>query len=935
MPEKITFACGEFIPGKERIGAPGIKPPSPPYLIAEPSPWIGPGLPKPVPIEEEWVCICTASLGKVKAGCCTETDRKCIKKVSLPPGMKSTRSFLSKTECETTGFGETPCHICGTECKTISTQYCPDGRTIKLIDKECIDCGPARNRPPNCVYDTQAQCILNCVDVVGQCPEPARPGQPGIPAPITPRPPIGGGRGPETPISVYEVFECIVAPVLCPDGRTIKQIARTCRSCGKNTDPGQRCTMTALDCKNNCKSSQEFECPGPITPRGPDVINPGVPINPDSRGGSGGGGGVLGGGTLVPSLIEQINKPSDIFGVTKPRVVINIEQEAANVTTSKTEDRSNTTYHPQYNFFKYSSNEETTLVPNTNYLNIFKNTIPKEVEYVLRVTGSTQPWKEFPYYQITKDKLAYSLRDDLFFAFNNILDITGQEVSLDYFLQMVLNLMVTNRLQELDPTYFIQLAKKQQNEDRVVYVKSNSKGTQEKAALGIISDEAISADPANSEGIQKRQLLRSKRLNEDLDAFIPLESFTAAVIEPLPLPNAGLEIATYNAGPVLSTGVVPLGEGDGYYISALTLNGVEPIYIETALSATFYMPQATRQKALEMFNVDYAITLAASSEFSNSEFGPSFNVTGFGSSALYFELNLSSIDSLDKVNSMVNSISGEYTLLSPTDASAHSMTYGFAATRVNIDFRDPLYLYAARAGKLDFRLNDIDFKSLIPNRNSSDKILSKSIPFALILVPGCGSKHNPFGTISRLVNFESGVRRELRVIPGVDKISSEQEFPELEEVNLYDVVGAYRLGLIGELDTQNIVYIFDPSSSKYQNTYFSGSYLTDTPTRTELIPGRLVNTIIENIKAYELDYNLYGVSSITWWDVFRRLKAEEFAGLGVYAPNKLFTALENGWREIKIRDVLNRMDDEETGILSDETDTIYLNPEDRLNATSY
>ena len=76
-------------------------------------------------------------------------------------------------------------------------------------------------------------------------------------------------------------------------------------------------------------------------------------------------------------------------------------------------------------------------------------------------------------------------------------------------------------------------------------------------------------------------------------------------------------------------------------------------------------------------------------------------------------------------------------------------------------------------------------------------------------------------------------------------------------------------------------------------------------------------------------------TGITWWDVIRRLTADEFFSIPYEVNPAFWSALSDGWRGIKIREVLNRIEEGlETGIVStkDESisDTIILNLEDRI-----
>jgi hypothetical protein len=1041
--ERIKFACGEFLPGKETIVLPGIQPPAPPILIPKPHPCCTEP-PGKKPVDEEWVCICTATCtDNYPNSCQNNASRKCVQLTNLPPGqVHGADVYPTKAACEGDAFGKPPCWICGVRCDVYDPLPCPPPFTniIKFIKKECVICQPKANQDAKCLYKTVSECRNNCVSVNNNCPDepgrgnvtPITPKNPDPPSrPVTPVTPIG-------PITPEDRYRCVETKIYCPDERTLKQIIRNCVYCGPSNDPNlpKDCTLNQQACRVSCKSTIEMPCPGPITPdRGEtgdpgkriEVVNridngtitppnnPGVIINPNARRnevinnseqnnfGATGKWRILDGickqctqfeisnfgvncpynsefaclevkkaeltnsyvikektdNTTVVTLknldsmqagmivapqgdISQLIPPYNPLGLISKPTVIDIDAYASGLNISQSKVSRETLYSEKFNFFKYRPTEEFQVVENSKYLNIFKNAVAKEVAYILNKNGTTASWSEYPYTQLTKAKLTYSIRTDLLSIFNSLIYQTGQPILIDYFLQTILNLLFTNRLDEFDFDIFKELAQRQAADERIIFKRSENQAIQEKAALGIISNEAQYYDPNKQEGPQRLQLLRSRALNEDIEAVIPIERFaTLAVVEPLPLPNDGLEVEVYNEGAPTDVGVVPLGDGDGYYISATTVQyGTLPLYLSSQLSSTFYLPQSTRLKVLDLFNIDPTIVLSTSSTYTNSEFGAGYDLTST-LFPLYFALNLSSIGDLERVNSLVDEVSALFVLQTSANANAHAQNYGLNAVRVNVDFNDPFFVYAKNASSINLRMSDISFRSMIPARSNNNQILARSIPFALILVPGMGSEHNPFATISKLSNFENTVIRDLELVPTIFKSKSEQDILALDEKYLYDELGTFKLGIGGVVDTQNVIYRFNPNSDRYGLSYFSGGVYTSTqPARDRLPHGKLVYDIIEStIKTnYSLQSDVYGTSSVTWWDLFRRLTATEYASLGVYVTDKFFNKLALGWRGINVRDVLNRQVEGESGIIEDAVasdDTIYINSEDRENAKSY
>lgn len=930
MAERLTFACGELRPGKARIDIPGIKPPAPPVLIPSPDPCCTkiPGPPGKIPLEE-WVCICDKTCEEDPFACEDPSKRRCINKLSLPPGIPAGPTYSSKSECEDKGFGESPCWVCSYKCVERAPTLCPDGRSTKRVNRECVKCANAKNKPVECVFPSLTQCLSDCQSKSFDCPTPGQlPPAPGGTRPDTP-----GSSQPQPgrPVTPESRYRCVEERIYCPDGRTVKQIKRRCEFCGVSTDPKlpPDCTLTNSNCLSLCNSSPEMTCPDR------QIIEPG--------GGAGSSQPVL-----INNQGQQVTQRSGgqvtLQTILKPAETVNTTILNLNSLASKQSNYvSGTIYSPQFNLFQYPPTTEIKLVANRYKTNIFKETVAKEIFYILQRNGGIAPWLEFPYTQVTKEKIAISLNDNLLTAFNSIAYQNGQLVSIDYFLEMVWRLLVTNRLDELNPDFYVTLANKQKDDQKIIIQRSESQNIQERVALGILSEEAISADPNKNEGIQALQLRRSKRLNTDIEAYIETEDLSNAV-SPLPLPDSGFVIEAVDEGIPLSLDttsvipvIVPLGEGDGYYISAtLEDNSVIPIYVQNSLSSSYIIGPDTRQTALDLFNVAPDIVLQSTLTSGSTEFDEGYDVSSTTLDVMYFSLNLSSIGESITTNSLVVNLSAIYNLLEDQDAiNAHSLSYGLDVTRVNVDYRDPFVVYAKGSQQITLLQNDISFKNLLPTRTANNQILTRTLPFALVIVPGKGSQHNPFGTGSKLGNLGDSVTRELRLIPTINKSQAEQYVPALEEKLLYDDRGAFAVGLVESPNTQNIVYKFATSSVQFDNTSYTEGTVSSAPfgARPEPI-GKVVKELVDTLNTK------YDVSSLTWWDIYRRLTADQMATLAVEMNDQFFKKFSKGYRTgIEIRDVLNRAEDYRSGIGQELNtaieDTIILTEENRGNATSY
>ena len=78
--------------------------------------------------------------------------------------------------------------------------------------------------------------------------------------------------------------------------------------------------------------------------------------------------------------------------------------------------------------------------------------------------------------------------------------------------------------------------------------------------------------------------------------------------------------------------------------------------------------------------------------------------------------------------------------------------------------------------------------------------------------------------------------------------------------------------------------------------------------------------------------NVYNFTHFTWWDLFRRLKLKDYAGLQREMTSELLKALETGviTDGANISMVLSGPKESNTGLRDPNDDTLYLTEEQRI-----
>ena len=713
-------------------------------------------------------------------------------------------------------------------------------------------------------------------------------------------------------------YRCKEVEFFCPDG-TLRIIKRFCSVCTQILDPELLTLFWPVGCIHLTKPACELVCKDSnilsdcisLT----QVVNqiPEQVQEPNLT------------TTVIPPSVVQ--EPGSIGATTvvqtePPIIVVNVSREIFSQPLPPSSIASEPRlFDPELNFFNVEPDPVTVLVPNLSYPNIFAPSITIEVSQLIQSQNSSQPWSESTVFGLTLDKVKASLNPQLLAAFNSFHYPGGQLIGLPSFLEMVRKHILTGTLDELDAAYYIGISQKQRNDVRIRYEGITTPEHGERAGLGILASQAILIDTdGKEENHQTRQLRRQRRLNEDVRVKLTLENGS------IPLTNAGLIVQDISGNCENMT----TGDGDGYYINYSTIDsGVVPLLTQNEASSTYYVSPEARYNALTLFGVSPDPTLGVTSQSGSHEFVS--GDTGASSlEPLYFELVLSSISSLDNNNPLVDTLFATYQLLTDqTLIDEHSKNNGFAVTRANLDYRDPMYRYAQESSAITIQQNDITFRALKDSRSPEDRaIFARNVPFGIVVTPVMGSKFNPFNGFSRVTSFGDTVSRSLEFSPSFQFSDDEERSSELQEVNLYNESGDIKVGVFEPVDTQNYTYKFDPLATNMANTYFvDGAYGSAAPAVSANGIGYLTQVV-------DTLYSTYEPEEVTWFDVFRRLTVNKLGELFYNTSKSFLKDLEKGNRnEMKINHVIGGKLDRLDQILVDD-DNVVITVAGRKNAVN-
>ena len=629
--------------------------------------------------------------------------------------------------------------------------------------------------------------------------------------------------------------------------------------------------------------------------------------------------------------------------IKSPSIVkLNTQQNKGYSTNSQYRRSNGGLYDPYFNFSKTKVNQLTKIYRNNKYLNIFKNEISSEVSYFLDRESTRLSWNEKDIHNLTNEKIAISLRDEIRTSLNNIHTVGNQKIVEDQFYNAIKKHLMEGTLSEFDPYYYINLYNNQIQDSFIEYDKPGTNKTAIDAAFASFELKSINADYTTT---QKPELAndfkRTRFLLEDIEASIPVIQLNGNQ-DPIYLNNAGMLTSSLGASSSLN---MRIGNGAGYYFSTLAYDGTSyPLPSQNSLSAAYYLDVNNRANVLRILGEQLSLKLFVDSLPYINEFSSSYNSSA-DVEPMYFAIDLETVNdvvsgaiSAGSINSIINTTSATFRRITDEEAITHSRDNSFNLIKINLDYRDPFIHYARDTSSIRLEQKEFNLRNLGYTRTTySNKIMVRNIPMGLVVTPGCGSYHNPMNGRSNLLNYEGPVvSRTITMVPSVNVAERKPLNLFIESARIYEELGVGYLGLYEKYlseDNNGFIYTYNPSSSLFNNSYYYGGQYTriqpPSSTRSNSIESKFLNL------ANKLT-SVSGVEELTWWDIFRRMSSKEIGSLMYSNVSKqLIDKLSNGFsNNIKIKPVITRSTTVITGIPQDATiaeDVIYVQETDRLN----
>ena len=691
------------------------------------------------------------------------------------------------------------------------------------------------------------------------------------------------------------------------------EILNNCISEPSNNQYASRPRITTTDLTNNSYTTNtEYNSPGRLTTASQSL---------ERRAGS-----IVDPNSFAASIINLIPK--------KKSTQLKVDENSLSRFSSSSGSISDNLglFDETYNFFRTYPPRETTLISNSQYLNIFNTSVAEEVKYFLNRNNTSSAWHEKIVNDLTPDKIVISLKSDILTAISNLHSVGNERISFDDLITAIKSHLIAGTMDELDINYYFHVYNTQVNDSLITIdpLGDSKEGIQFSLAVFELSSQT----PDYSRYFDLRirnDYKRMRVLLEDIDTNIPT-TLIDGTVSTVYLRNAGIPTELIDS----PSSFMDIGDGAGYYVSSIDIQNIEyPLLTTNELSSSKYLPPFPRHAVLKTLGTDPGLVINVSSNTSGHEFAQDYNPSA-DVYPMYFKLNFDKLSDVESPNSVVNILSATYTRLTDEEGKAHSRNYSFNIIKINMDYRDPLIHYARDTSTIDVELDDFNLRSFDENLTPvSRNIILRNFPAAVILAPGLGTTHNPFNTRSVITNYgEPVVVRSLEVTPSFDVNDVTKSRPPLDISNVYNTLGTAYFGLYEKFFDQDIhgdIFTYDPSSSIFEKSYFfNGGYSNTQPAssfREGSIESKVAIGVVDKLA------NSTGVSELTYWDVYRRLRINDIGKLALVQPKSLMRKLESGWRNnVPIKYVLSRNPIRPTGIPEGTTianDEIIINERDR------
>ena len=543
------------------------------------------------------------------------------------------------------------------------------------------------------------------------------------------------------------------------------------------------------------------------------------------------------------------------------------------------------------------------MVRNTRNTEILADSIDENIEYILKNNQRSNSWNSTKISAITVRRVIENLNPKVLKLLRDIRHYDGSPLTDRDIYNIVGTRIIDGTLRKLDLKTLEEYAKTSRRSPQVEIIKGNQPLVNEAAALALIERRYFPLDPNKVESRMKWILPNWKVFATDVDKHIEIKTASGKVM-PLYINDDNTLIGRSN-----------LKVQDGDFIE-IKINGIlKKFYCKSEIDHAYIIPEKAKQQAIHLLGGDGSRTLTVSSTGTSVEFD--YSLTAPRQNFYVLSANLSSVDTqpTPEGSYLLKDTTITYDLVDTSSAGGLDAVNDYIRYKANyrayvIDDDDRLLDYVEDTKKLQVKQTDILFDA--PRTNKTIPLLTRQVPWYIILYPTNRTDYNLFNAKSRLETLDPGekVVRTLKTKPTtIPRFTKRGMNLFAQQVTGYPTY----TNAIGVLDTQTRITkinanqnIFD-DAYRVRTKYGSAENMATSRTKTSL---RLVKEIIEELNNnYIIAWDALG-RTLTKFDVFSRLTMRQYNKFRKLENYKLvFSKIRNGLVEnVRVFDPINRAD---------------------------
>ena len=452
------------------------------------------------------------------------------------------------------------------------------------------------------------------------------------------------------------------------------------------------------------------------------------PVNPEARSNLV-GAGVLGRSTRddLPDLLTNLETISSI-DLGNP----NISREILAKRPSGFED--------EEIFFDDTPRKAVTVMNTSKVTDIFANVIDSNIFYLLENLSTFGDWDSRRAAGVTPTTVYSSLDSETKEILSTILNYDRKPINRSQIYHLIGSRILDGTIAQVTKGSLRRLAKGNVKETPLVITPSKSSIVNETVALGLIERNYYPLEPSASTGRAAETLKNKKTLSSDIDRYIEIT-----------LRGDPLRYYVNDDDTFIDRSTLSLEDGEYFDV---TLGGeTTRLYAQSEKDHAYFVPEKTRQIALNLLGGDSSRTLTVSGDPSGVELD--YSLSAPRENLYFLSCVLSSITTAPDLNNNrhVKTTTARYEYASPRKLEEINeyIKYKDNHQTFILDDEDRILDYVERDGQVFLTQSDIIVDS--PKENKTMPLLTRQIPWYILLYPTNKVENNPFNAKSQIVDI--------------------------------------------------------------------------------------------------------------------------------------------------------------------------------------